>query len=72
MATGALIAHVLVNKYSDHLPLYRQAQIFPSSGMPRAARAEPWPAYARQGVNTGSLHLMQPGGPRLLVADTAA
>ena len=24
----ALLAHVLVNKYSDHLPLYRQAQIF--------------------------------------------
>jgi transposase len=28
MATEALLAHVLVNKYSDHLPLYRQAQIF--------------------------------------------
>ena len=28
MATEALLAHVLVNKYADHLPLYRQAQIF--------------------------------------------
>jgi len=24
----ALLAHVLVNKYADHLPLYRQSQIF--------------------------------------------
>src|SRR4051812_49391652 len=28
MATEALLAHVLVAKYCDHLPLYRQAQIF--------------------------------------------
>ena len=33
MATEALLAHVLVNKYSDHLPLYRQAQIFARSGV---------------------------------------
>ena len=34
MATEALLAHVLVNKYSDHLPLYRQAQIFARQGVP--------------------------------------
>jgi transposase len=28
MPTEATIAHVLVAKYADHLPLYRQAQIF--------------------------------------------
>jgi transposase len=28
MATEALIAHVLISKFADHLPLYRQAQIF--------------------------------------------
>src|SRR5215207_4169626 len=28
MATEALLAHVLVAKFSDHLPLYRQAGIF--------------------------------------------
>jgi transposase len=28
MATEALLAHVLVNKFADHLPLYRQSQIF--------------------------------------------
>jgi len=33
MATEALLAHVLVNKYSDHLPLYRQTQIFARSGV---------------------------------------
>ena len=33
IATEALIAHVAVNKYSDHLPLYRQVQIFARSGM---------------------------------------
>jgi transposase len=33
MATEALLADVLVNKYSDHLPLYRQAQIFARQGV---------------------------------------
>jgi transposase len=28
-----LLAHVLVNKYSDHLPLYRQSQIFERDGV---------------------------------------
>jgi len=28
MATPGLLAHVLVSKYCDHLPLYRQSQIF--------------------------------------------
>jgi transposase len=33
MATEALLAHVLVNKYADHLPLYRQVQIFARQGV---------------------------------------
>jgi transposase len=33
MATEALLAHVLINKYCDHLPLYRQAQIFARAGV---------------------------------------
>ncbi len=33
MVTEALLAHVLINKYSDHLPLYRQAQIFARQGI---------------------------------------
>jgi transposase len=33
MATEALLAHVLVSKYADHVPLYRQAQIFGRQGV---------------------------------------
>lgn len=33
LATAGLIAHVLVSKYADHLPLYRQAQIFARHGV---------------------------------------
>ncbi len=33
MATEALIAQVLISKYGDHLPLYRQSQIFARQGI---------------------------------------
>ncbi|HTV30301.1 MAG TPA: IS66 family transposase, partial [Xanthobacteraceae bacterium] len=33
LASPALLAHVLVAKYSDHLPLYRQSQIFARHGV---------------------------------------
>ena len=33
MLTEATVAHVLVNKYADHLPLYRQAQIYIRQGV---------------------------------------
>lgn len=33
LPTEALIAHVLVGKYADHLPLYRQAQIYARQGV---------------------------------------
>lgn len=33
MPTEATIAHVLVSKYADHLPLYRQAQIYCREGV---------------------------------------
>src|SRR6478672_10289563 len=33
MATEALLAHVLVAKFCDHLPLYRQAEIFARQGI---------------------------------------
>ena len=32
MPTEATIAQVLVSKYADHLPLYRQAQIYARQG----------------------------------------
>ena len=33
LPTEALIAHILVSKYADHLPLYRQSQILARSGI---------------------------------------
>ena len=33
LPTEALIAHVIVSKYSEHLPLYRQAQVFARHGV---------------------------------------
>lgn len=33
LPTEALIAHVIVSKYADHLPLYRQAQIYARDGL---------------------------------------
>ena len=33
MPTEATVAHVLVSKYADHLPLYRQAQIYSRDGI---------------------------------------
>jgi transposase len=33
LATPGLLAHVLVSKYCDHAPLYRQAQIFARQGV---------------------------------------
>ena len=33
MATEALMAQVLIGKYGDHLPLYRQSQIFARQGI---------------------------------------
>jgi len=33
MASAALLAHVLVSKYADHLPLYRQFEIYARQGV---------------------------------------
>ena len=33
MPTETTVAHVLVSKYADHLPLYRQAQIYNRQGV---------------------------------------
>jgi transposase len=57
LPTEALVAHVLVSKYADHLPLYRQSQIHARQGIDldrstladwvgRAA-AELWPVHQR-------------------------
>jgi transposase len=33
LPTEATVAHVIVSKYADHLPLYRQAQIYERQGL---------------------------------------
>ena len=33
LLTEATVAHVVVSKYADHLPLYRQAQIYTRQGL---------------------------------------
>lgn len=49
IAGPGLLAHVLVSKYCDHLPLYRQHQIFAREGvdLPRSTLAE-WVAESSQ------------------------
>ena len=36
VATPALLAHILISKYADHLPLYRQSLIYQRSGVYRS------------------------------------
>jgi transposase len=47
LPTEALVAHVLVSRYADHLPLYRQAQIMARQGVAieRSTLAS-WTGYA--------------------------
>jgi transposase len=62
--TEALVAHVVVAKYADHLPLYRQAQIYARQGitLDRSTLAD-WvgrAAFALRSVHTRLLeHLKQ-------------
>jgi transposase len=60
--TAGLLAHVLVAKYADHLPLYRQQRIFARAGValsdstlaqcngwvPAASNCSPWSMHCRQ------------------------
>ena len=69
LAGAGLLAHVLVSKYADHLPLYRQAQIYAREGveLERSTMAE-WvagcfrlldplvDALARYVMSAGKLH----------------
>ena len=45
-ASAGLLAHILVSKYDDHLPLYRQAEIFAREGVGLETST---PAFARAG-----------------------
>ena len=42
LPTEATVAHVLVAKYADHLPLYRQAQIYARQGIDHRSTLADW------------------------------
>ena len=54
LATPALLAQVLVSKYCDHTPLYRQSQIFARHSVDLAVR--PWRLGWRRVLVTEALH----------------
>jgi len=78
LAGPGLLAHVLVSKYADHLPLYRQAQIYARQGveLDRSTLAD-WvgdcsrllsplvEALGRHVMATGKLHADDTPGPVL-------
>ena len=60
LPTEGLLAHVLVSKYADHLPLYRQSQILARSGID-LHRSNPC-RLGRQGVVPPPARGRLPGG----------
>nr|WP_174247267.1 IS66 family transposase [Acidisphaera sp. L21] len=73
--TEALVAHVLVNRYADHLPLYRQAQILARQGvlLDRATLAF-WVGYAAAEIApvVARLREMVLGSARIFADETMA
>ena len=75
LPTEATIAHVVVSKYADHLPMYRQAQIMARQGVPvdRATLSD-WAGRAAFHlapiVDRMAEHLK--AGPRLFMDETTA
>ena len=66
LAGPGLLAHVLVSKYADHLPLYRQSAIYAREGW--SCRARRWPSGS-----AGLIVLLRPlvAALRAYVLDTA-
>ena len=73
MPTEATVAHVLVSRYADHLPLYRQAQILARQGIgiSRAVLAD-WLGTAAREIApvVQRMHEIQQASPRLFVDET--
>ena len=75
LPTEATLAHVVVSKFADHLPLYRQAQIMARQGVPidRATLSD-WTGRAafhlRPVVDRMARHVK--AGPRLFMDETTA
>jgi transposase len=75
LPTEAMVAHVLVGKYADHLPLYRQAQIFARQGLAldRSTLAD-WVGHAARELRPVHARLVDilKASPRLFVDETRA
>jgi transposase len=73
MPTEATVAHVLVSRYADHLPLYRQAQILARQGLEisRAILAD-WTGTAAHEVApvVRRMHEILQTSPRLFADET--
>jgi transposase len=73
MPTEATVAHILVSRYADHLPLYRQAQILARQGIEisRAVLAD-WLGTATREIApvVQRLHAIQQASPRLFADNT--
>jgi transposase len=75
LPTEAMLAHVVVSKFADHLPLYRQAQIMARQGVPACrATLSDWTGRAafhlRPVVDRMAKHVR--AGPRLFMDETTA
>lgn len=75
LPTEALIAHVVVAKYADHLPLYRQAQIYARQGvaLDRSTLAD-WvgrAAFELRPLQARLLAVLK-GSPKLFADETPA
>ncbi len=64
MAGASVIAHVLVSRFCDHTPLYRQAQIYARDGVeiPRSTQSE-WVGQATTLLNPLLVQQLQPVNP---------
>ena len=73
MPTEATVAHVLVSRYADHLPLYRQAQILARQGIEisRAVLAD-WLGTATREIApvVQRMHEILQASPRLFADET--
>lgn len=75
LPTEAMVAHVLVGKYADHLPLYRQAQIYARQGLQldRSTLAD-WVGHAARELRPVYARLVEilKASPKLFADETRA
>lgn len=75
LPTEAMVAHVLVAKYADHLPLYRQAQAYARQGLTldRSTLAD-WVGHAARELRPVHARLVEhlKASPKLFMDETKA